>query len=162
MQAIVCVSKNWGIGRDGSLLFHLSGDLKRFRELTLGKTIVYGIRTLATFPNQQPLPDRNNVVLTHRLTPIPGALLAHTGAEAVALAGDDAFVVGGASVYTQMLPYCKRVLVTKVDAEVKADSYFINLDAHPDWRVEREGETMEENGLRFRYVDYARVQPWPA
>lgn len=156
MQAIVCISENWGIGRDGRLLFHLSADLKRFRELTTGRTVILGSRTLATFPGGKPLPNRRNIVLTRSETPIEGAELAHTVDDALALAGPDAVVIGGASVYTLLLPYCERVCVTKVFDAPPADSYFPNLDTHPDWRVESESEAMEENGLKFQYVDYVK------
>ncbi len=156
MQAIVCVSQNWGIGRDGQLLFRISADMKRFRELTVDKTVVLGSRTLATFPGGKPLANRRNIVLTRSEAPIPGAELAHTVDEALALAGPDAVVIGGASIYTLLLPHCERVLVTKVDALPEADSFFPNLDTHPDWRMERESEPMEESGLTFRFVDYVR------
>ena len=156
MQAIVCVSENWGIGRDGRLLIRLSADLKRYRALTTGKTVILGSRTLATFPGGKPLPNRRNVILTRSESPIEGAELAHTADEARALLSDDAIVIGGASVYTLLLPYCDRVLVTKVFDAPQADSFFPNLDAHPDWRVASESGVMEENGLKFRYVDYVR------
>ncbi len=156
MQAIVCISENWGIGRDGQLLFRISADLKRFRELTLGKTVLLGSRTLATFPDGKPLPGRRSIVFTHSTDPIEGAELAHTVEDALALAGDDAVVIGGASIYMLLLPYCDRVRATKVFAAPKADSFFPNLDAHPDWRMESESEIMEENGLRFQYVDYVK------
>lgn len=156
MQAIVCVSQNWGIGRDGRLLFRLSADLKRFRALTAGKTVIYGSRTLLTLPGEKPLPDRRSVVLTHSHAPIDGAETAHSIEEALTLAGPDAIVIGGASVYTLLLPYCDRVLVTKVEASPEADSFFPNLDTHPDWRVERESEMLEESGVRFHYVDYIK------
>lgn len=156
MQAIVCASENWGIGRDGQLLFHLSADLKRFRALTLGKTVLLGSRTLATFPGGKPLPDRRCVVFTRGSDPIEGAETAHTVDEALALAGDDAIVIGGASIYTLLLPRCERVKVTKVCAAPQADSFFPNLDTHPDWFVESESEWMEEDGLKFRFVDYVK------
>ena len=156
MQAIVCVSENWGIGLDGDLLFRISADMKRFKELTVGKTVIYGSRTLKTFPGGKPLPNRRNIVLTHSEEPIEGAELAHTPEEAAALAGDDAIVIGGASVYTQMRPYFDRVRATKVFATPDADSFFPNLDKHADWRVEFESEVMEENGLRFQYIDYVK------
>lgn len=156
MQAIVCVSKNWGIGRDGQLLFRISADQKRFRALTVGKTVILGSRTLATFPGGKPLKGRRNIVLTRSEAPIEGAELAHSVDEALSLAGEDAVVIGGASVYTLLLPYCDRVLVTKVDAQCEADSFFPNLDTHHAWRVDSESEVMEENGLTFRYVDYVK------
>ena len=159
MQAIVCASRNWGIGRDGQLLYRLKGDLTRFRELTTGNTVIFGSRTLHTFPGGKPLSGRRNIILTHSNAPIEGAELAHSVRDVVALAGDgdDVFVIGGASVYTMMLPYCDRVLVTRVDAEEDADSFFPNLDNHNDWTLEREEPEIEEGGLRFRYMYYTRT-----
>jgi len=158
MQAIVCVSKNWGIGRDGRLLFHLSADLKRFHALTAGKTVIYGYNTLLTFPGEKPLPERRNILLSRRDISVPGATVAHSIEEAVALAGDDAIVIGGASVYVALLDRCDRVFVTAVDAEREADSYFPDLDHNPAWRRAGESEWFEEKGLRFRYIDYERVE----
>ena len=156
MQAIVCISENWAIGQDEELLFHLSADMKRFKALTVGKTVIVGRRTLNTFPDGKPLAGRRTILLTHSETPVEGAELAHTREEALALAGPDAVVVGGASVYALLLRDCDRVLVTKVFATREADSYFPNLDNHPDWRVESESEIMEENGLKFQYIDYVK------
>lgn len=156
MQAIVCVSETWGIGRDGALLFRLSADLRRFRALTVGKTVILGSRTLKTFPGEKPLPERRSIVLTRSDAPIDGATLAHTREEALALAGDDAIVIGGASVYTLLLPDCSRVLVTKVFAAPPADSFFPNLDNHPDWEKAAASEIMTENDLRYQFIDYIK------
>ena len=156
MTAIVCVSQNWGIGRDGALLFRISADLKRFKALTVGKTVILGRKTLDTFPGGKPLKDRRNIVLSRRELDIPGAEISHSFEEAAALGGDDAIVIGGASVYMALLSRCDRVYVTKVDAAPDADSFFPNLDDNPDWRVASESEVFEENGLKFRFVDYIR------
>ena len=156
MTAIVCVSQNWGIGRDGALLFRISADLKRFKALTVGKTVILGRKTLDTFPGGKPLKDRRNIVLSRRELDIPGAEIAHSFEEAAALGGDDAIVIGGASVYMALLARCDRVCVTKVLADADADSYFPKLDDNPDWRVESESEIFEENGLKFQFVDYIR------
>ena len=156
MTAIVCVSQNWGIGRDGALLFRISADLKRFKALTVGKTVILGRKTLDTFPGGKPLKDRRNIVLSRRELDIPGAEIAHSFEEAAALGGDDAIVIGGASVYMALLDRCDRVCVTKVLADADADSYFPKLDDNPDWRVESESEIFEENGLKFQFVDYIR------
>ncbi len=158
MEAIVCISKNWGIGCDGQLLFHLSADMKRFRSLTVGKTVLLGSHTLATFPGGKPLPDRRSIVFTRSDMHVEGAEVAHTVNDALALAGDDAIVIGGASIYMLLLPYCDRVKVTKVFADPKADSFFPNLDVHPDWRKESEREIMEENGLKFQFIDYVKKE----
>ena len=83
--------------------------------------------------------------------------IARSVGEAAALAGEDAVLMGGAQLYRALLPRCERVLVTQVDAAAEgADAFFPNLDAAPDWTVETVGEWQEENGLRFRYVDYVR------
>ena len=156
MTAIVCVSRSWGIGRDGALLFRISADLKRFKALTVGKTVILGRKTLDTFPGGKPLKDRRNIVLSRRELDIPGAEISHSFEEAAALGGDDAIVIGGASVYMALLSRCDRVYVTKVDAAPDADSFFPNLDDNPDWRVASESEVFEENGLKFRFVDYVR------
>lgn len=156
MQAIVCISENWGIGCDGQLLFRISADLKRFRALTTGKTVILGSRTLATFPGGRPLPNRRNIILTHRDLTVEGAEIAHSVEQAAALAGPDAIVIGGTSVYRAFLPYCDRVFVTAVEACPEADSFFPDLDASPDWMAVQESEMFEENGLRFRYIDYIR------
>lgn len=156
MQAVVCISENWGIGLGDELLFRLSADMKRFRALTIGKTIVVGAHTLKTFPEGKPLAGRRNIILTRSEDPIAGAELAHTREQVLALAGPDAIVVGGASVYALLLPCCERVSVTKVFASPKADSFFPKLDNHPDWRVESQSAPMEENGLRFQYIDYVK------
>ena len=156
MTAIVCVSQSWGIGRDGALLFRISADLKRFKALTVGKTVILGRKTLDTFPGGKPLKDRRNIVLSRRELDIPGAAIAHSFEEAAALGGDDAIVIGGASVYMALLSRCDRVYVTKVDAAPDADSFFPDLDDNPDWRVASESEVFEENGLKFRFVDYIR------
>ena len=157
MTAIVCVSENWGIGRDGALLFRISADHKRFRALTLGKTVILGRKTLETFPGGRPLRDRRNIILSRGALTVDGAEVVHSVAEAAALGGEDAVVIGGASVYAALLDRCERVRVTKVAAAPEADSFFPRLDGDPDWRVERESEVMEENGLKFRYIDYVRI-----
>ena len=149
MPAIVCVSQSWGSGRDGALLFRISADHKRFRTLTVGKTVILGHKPLDTIPGGKPLKD-------HRDLDVPGAEIAHSFDAAAALGGDDAICIGGASVYMALLSRCDRVYVTKVDADPDADSFFPNLDDNPDWRIESESETFEENGLKFRYVDYVR------
>jgi len=118
MQAIVAVSENWGIGKDNELLFRISADLKRFKALTAGHTVVMGRSTLESLPGGKGLPGRRNIVLTsdpHYTA--ENAEVVHNSAAAVFAAGADAFVIGGATVYRQFLSLCDRVYVTKVFAE---------------------------------------------
>lgn len=158
MQAIVAVSRSWGIGKDGQLLFHISADLQRFKALTTGHTVVMGRKTLQSLPGGRGLPNRRSLVLTRqeRFTP-ERAETVHSLAELLALAGDEAFVIGGQEVYEQLLPYCTRAYVTKVFADVPADAFFPNLDEDPLWRAVFTGEMQEENGLIFQYVEYQRA-----
>ena len=158
MYAIAAVDQHWGIGRDNALLFHISADMKRFRALTEGKTVLMGRKTLETLPGGRGLPDRRNLVLTRQESLTPDRVeTVHSPEELLALADSDAFVIGGQEVYTRLLPYCTWVYVTKVFADVPADAFFPNLDKDPHWQVVSVGEPQEEAGLRFQYVEYRRV-----
>ena len=156
MYAIVAVDEKWGIGRDNALLFNLPADLKRFKELTSGHTVLMGRKTLESLPGGRGLPNRRNLVLTRQKRFIPDrAEAVHSLEELLALAGSDAFVIGGQAVYEQLLPHCTRVYVTKVLSEAPADAFFPSLDDDPHWRMVAASEIQEENGLRFQYVEYA-------
>ena len=160
MNAIVAVDANWGIGQGNKLLFTLRGDLKRFRQITTGGTILLGRKTLETFPNGQPLPNRRNVVLTKSThLELEGATVVHTIDELLDSVKDEdpdsVFVVGGGTVYTALLPYCKRVYMTRINATAgDPDTYFPNLDKLPGWEVEKEEPPIVEDGISYRFVDY--------
>ncbi len=160
MNAIVVADRNWAIGRDGGLLFSLPTDMKRFRSLTMGGAVILGRKTLESFPGGRPLPGRKNIVITRQKgLSVEGAAVVSSLAEALDAAGDtppdQIWVIGGGSVYTALLSRCKRVYLTKVDAQAEdPDTFFPNLDKLPGWEVEQESEPVEENGLTFRFVDY--------
>lgn len=155
MFAIAAVSENWGIGKDNQLLFHITADMKRFRQLTLGKTVLMGRKTLQSMPGGKGLPDRRNIVLTgNPAFTAPDTETVNTPVQAVFTAGEDAAVIGGESVYRLLLPLCERVYITKIFAARDADAFFPDLDADPRWQVERESEIFAENGLRYQFVDY--------
>ena len=164
MNAIVAVDKNWAIGCGGDLLFSLPTDMKRFRALTLDGTVILGRKTLDSFPGGKALPRRRNIVITHHadlgrenveIVPSPQAALEL----AAGTDPDKLWVIGGGSVYTALLRQCKRVYLTKVDAAAPgADTFFPNLDKLPDWEVEHEGETVEENGLTYRFIEYVNTK----
>lgn len=158
MQAIVNVTENWAIGRDNGLLYPLKADLRRFRELTMGHAVVMGRRTLESLPGKKGLPGRRNLVLTRDPDfEAPNTETVHTPLQAVFATGAEDFCIGGESVYRALLPACDRVFVTRVlETAEDADAFFPNLDEDPEWRIERESEILEENGVRFRYVDYVR------
>ena len=112
MNLIVAVDEKWGIGKDGGLLAHLPEDMKYFRETTRGRTVVMGRRTLESFPGGQPLKNRVNVVLTSdKNYQVKGTVVVHTIEEMVEelkkYEDEEIFVIGGESIYRQLLPYCK-------------------------------------------------------
>ena len=161
MVAIVAVAENWGIGKDGDLLFSIHQDMRRFRTLTSYMTVIMGRKTLESLPGGKPLPKRRNIVLTSRTEPIDGVELAASIEDALALVQDDPadeiFVIGGGQIYTALLPHCEKVLLTKVFASPEADTFFPNLDSDPAWKISGESEILEEDGLRFQFIDYARA-----
>lgn len=164
MNAIVVVDQNWAIGRGGDLLFSLPTDMKRFRALTLNGTVILGRKTLDSFPGGKPLPKRRNIVITHHTDcDREGIEIVANPDAALELAGDindeNLWVIGGGSIYTALLKRCKRVYLTKVDAEAEApDTFFPNLDKLPGWEVERVSEDIVENGLTFRFMDYVNTK----
>ena len=158
MNAIVVVDANWAIGKDGDQLVYLKEDLKRFRALTTGKGVVLGRKTLATFPGGKPLKNRRNLILSRSMDAAPEGAEVYPSVEALLPnVGEDDFVIGGASVYEQLLPWCSTAYVTHIQAEFPADRFFPDLDADPAWRITEESEAMEHEGLSFRYVTYERV-----
>lgn len=157
MNAIVAVDENWGIGYKGELLARISADLRRFKALTTGHAVVLGRKTLQTFPGGRPLPGRKNLIMSTTMdAPPEGAKVFGTLDELLAYAPEDAFVIGGESVYRALLPYCRRVYVTKIHKAFPRDAVFPDLDALDGWRVTETGETLEENGLAFSYVTYEK------
>jgi len=159
MQAIAAVDERWAIGKDGGLLCHISADLRRFKELTLGHPVILGRKTLATFPGGRPLPGRRNLVLSRSPAfTVEGAEVFHTLEALLAQAPADSFVIGGESVYHSLLDACDQVYVTKIMSTFPADAFFPNLDANPDWEPSETGPLQEEKGLQFRYVTYKRVK----
>ena len=164
MNAIVVVDKHWAIGCDGGLLFSLPTDMKRFRSLTLNGTVILGRKTLDTFPGGRPLPKRRNIVITHNVDfDREGCEIAASLEAALELAAgtpdDQLWVIGGGSVYTALLPRCKRVYLTKVDAAAKeADTFFPNLEKLPGWEIESVSEPVEENGVTYRFIDYLNTR----
>ena len=161
MNAIVAVDATWAIGCQGDLLFSLPTDMRRFRTLTMGGTVILGRKTLDSFPGGKPLPKRRNIVITRNPDlAVEGAEIAASPEEALALAQGDEniWVIGGGSVYTALLSQCKRVYLTKVDqAAENADTFFPNLDKLPNWKVEKRSEPVEENGLTYRFIDYVNT-----
>lgn len=164
MNCIVNVDENWGIGKENQLLVAISADLKRFRELTTGKAVILGRKTLATFPGGKPLKNRVNFVLsTDQSLVIEGAEVVHDVPQLLErckqFASEDVCVIGGASVYELLLPYCQTAQITKTLQSFDADRFFPNLDKLPGWHITWQSDIQEENDVRFQYVDYANYAP---
>ena len=159
MELIVAVYDDWGIGCCGTQPVALSVDRKFFRETTKGAMVIVGRKTLADFPGGRPLPNRVNVVLTRQDTSIDGVVVCHSPEEAVALAktAQRAMVIGGGSIYRQMLPYCDTAYVTKVHACPPSDTFFPNLDQDPQWKPEEILLSGEENGIKYEMCLYKRI-----
>ena len=158
MELIVAVYDDWGIGKDGTQPIALSNDRKFFREMTRGAMVIAGRRTVADFPGQKPLPGRVNVVLTRQGGEIPGFTVCASVEEAVALAQTTqrAMVIGGGSIYKQMLPYCDTAYITKVHVTPESDTFFPNLDADSQWTLEQVLQSGDENGIGYEMLLYKR------
>lgn len=158
MELIVAVYDDWGIGKDGTQPIALSADRKFFRETTRGCMVIVGRRTIADFPGQKPLPGRVNVALTRTAREIPGFTVCASPEEALSLAktADRAMVIGGGSVYRQMLPMCDTAYVTKVHCTPESDTYFPNLDEDENWQLAEIIQSGEENGFRYDICLYKK------
>jgi len=142
----------------------ISADLKRFRQLTTGRTVILGRKTLDTFPSGRPLKNRRNLILSGNPNyAVEGAEVVHSLEELKAAIQPDepVSVIGGASIYELLLPYCSKARITKTLLTVPADRFFPNLDELSGWRVAEASEVLEENGIRFQYVDYVNDNPLP-
>ncbi|MBQ7847619.1 MAG: dihydrofolate reductase [Clostridia bacterium] len=171
MKLVVAVDKDWGIGYKGGLLASVRADLAHFKELTMGKTVILGSKTLATFPGGKPLKGRTNVILSRRADFSPeGAVVVHSFEELLTYVQthpeEDFLVIGGSSVYNLLLPYCDTAYVTVFDKRfARKDAYFTNLDTDRHWRCVSVGErqystkeTDSEDGIPFYFTEYRRVK----
>ena len=158
MDLIVAVYDDWGIGKDGTQPIALSTDRKFFRDMTRGAMVIVGRRTIDDFPGKKPLPGRVNVALTRSDMEIPGFTVVHSPEEAARLAkgAEKAFVIGGGSVYNQMLSLCDRAYVTKVHVTPESDTFFPNLDADPAWELSEILQNGEEDGIAYEMCVYIR------
>jgi dihydrofolate reductase len=163
MNAIVAVDRNWAIGNQGQLLVSIPNDHKMFRKETLNKVILYGRKTLETFPMSQPLDRRRNIILSRNPEfSVKNAEIARSVEEALSMVKDvpeeDVYVIGGATIYKEFLPYVDTVHVTRVDYSYAADAWFPNLDEDPDWEVTAESDEQTYFDLPYTFVKYERIR----
>ena len=158
MELIVAVYDDWGIGQDGTQPVALSADRKFFRETTRGAMVIVGRRTVEDFPDQKPLPGRENVMLTRTKRAYPGFTMAASPEDAaeIAKSAERAMVIGGGSIYRQMLPLCDTAYVTKVHIKPESDTFFPNLDEDGDWVLAEILQSGEENGVSYEMCLYKR------
>lgn len=161
MNIIVAADSNWGIGNHNSLLVQIPRDQKMFREMTMGKVVVMGRKTLESLPQKQPLKNRTNIILTtdHNYK-AKDAILVHSIDELLEelkkYKDEDIYIAGGESIYRQMLPYCNVAHVTKIDYAYQADTYFPNLDEIPEWHITADGEEQTYFDLEYVFLKYER------
>ncbi len=161
MNMIVAVDNNWAIGNKGGLLVRIPNDHIMLRQETLGKVVVIGRKTLETFPQGKPFPDRTNIILSANINyRVKDADVVHNLEELLEelkkYNDDDVYVIGGESVYRMMLPYCDVIHVTKIDHDYEADAYFPNLDMLKEWEITAEGEEQTYFDIAYEFVKYER------
>lgn len=157
LNLIAAVARDGGLGWQGDLLFSIPEDLRRFKALTMGKTVVMGRGTLDSLPGGRPLRGRRNLVLTHdKAFHREGAETFHSLESLLAAlpAKDEAWVIGGAAVYEALLPYCGALYLTEVDAAPPADRFFPTLGG--DWRLTEATAWQVSAGLPYRFCRYER------
>lgn len=158
MKAILHADNEWGIGKNNELMFSIPLDMKFFRETTINKVVVMGNNTLKSFPNSKPLKNRVNIVLSRSENSRDDCVMVKSlnelFGELKKYNDDDVYVIGGASIYKMLLPYCSEVLVTKVDAVGGADTFFENLDNNKDFKLVYQSEPMETNGYTIKFTTY--------
>jgi len=161
MNLIVAVDQNWGIGKDGALLCSIPGDLKYFKAKTTGKVVVMGRSTLESMPNGKPLPNRTNIVLTRRTDfEVEGAIIVHDMEELKyeinKYVADDVFIIGGASVYNELIESCDTLYITKIYHTFDSDVKIKNVDEMPQFKVAWKSDIWEENGFNYQFFEYKR------
>ena len=163
MDLIVAVDQAWGIGKNNDLLFHVPEDMRFFRKMTSGHTVVLGRKTLESFPGGKPLPNRRHIVLTREASlDAPDVEIVHSLRELLEkleTVRGEVFLIGGASLYKQLYRHCKNAYVTKILADGEAELFFPDLDNDPFFRLAEEGEVQTSaSGLSFRFLRYENVK----
>ena len=161
MNLIAAVDKNWAIGRNNKLLVSIPDDMKFFRETTTGKVVVMGRKTLESFPGKNPLINRVNIVLTgDRSYQADGAVIVHDmeelHEELKKYPSEDIYVIGGESIYKQLLDECDVAHITKIDFAYEADAWFPNLDEKEAWVVTADSEEQTYFDLEYHFYKYEK------
>lgn len=161
LSLIAAVGSDWGLGKDGELLFSIKEDMQFFRRTTTGNVVVMGRKTLESFPNQKPLKNRVNIVLTkNKNYKAEGAVVVNSTKELFSelekYADRELFCIGGGEIYALLLPYCETAYITKVNAEKEADTFLENLDKAPSWELLECGEVQKNENYTFSFCKYVK------
>ena len=161
--SILNADNKFGIGKKNGLLFSLPLDMEFFRKTTLNHTVAMGENTLLSFPHQKPLKNRVNIVLSSEKD-YEGTICFHNFDEFInelvkRSKKEDVYIIGGASIYKQTLPYVDKILLTKVEEDGGAEVFFDNLDELPNWNMIQESEPEDDNGFKIRFTIYKNSNP---
>lgn len=162
MNLIAAVDENWAIGKDNHLLVSIPMDRKYFRELTTGKVVVMGRKTYESLPNGQVLSDRTNIILTHNPNyQVKDAIAVHSLEELRSrleqYSSEDVYVIGGESVYRQLINECDVAHITKISYAYDADAWFPNLDKRPEWTITGDSEEQTYFNVEFYFYRYEKL-----
>lgn len=163
MKAIVAVDLNWGIGFKGKLLQRIPEDMEFFKQMTLGKVVIMGRETFESLPGKEPLKDRINIVLSKDKKFANENVTICRSTDELFLElkkynDDNVFVIGGESVYTQLLPYCTEAYVTKIHNSYVADKFFCNLDKEERWETLSIGDLKTYKDIQFKFTKYMKTK----
>lgn len=164
ISAIVCVDKNWGIGYQGRLLANIPEDMKFFKDMTMNGMVIMGRKTYESLP-KRPLPNRTNVVITSEENKTSDAAetfyvsieFAKTYLSTLPKTTCERYIIGGGQIYKELLPYCDKVYVTKINHSYEnVDTYFPNLENDEEWEMTVDGEEKEYYGIKYKFCVYEK------
>lgn len=162
IKAIVAVTRDWCIGKDNGLLFHLPRDLEFFKIHTKNSVMLVGRKTLESFPGSKPLKNRSTICLCSEINKRDDCYCVHSFEEALKLIKElsktqDVWICGGQSIYEKFISFCDTVWVTKIDADGKGDAFFPNLDLRADFKLVWESDPELDNGYVIKFCEYEKV-----
>lgn len=164
MNMIAAIDSLGGIGMNGNMLYHIPEDLRYFKQMTYGKVVVMGHSTLKSLPGAGPLAGRTNIVLTRNTElAADNCIICHSLNDLWKILtpydSDNVFVIGGESIYAQLMDYCAKAYITKIHQSKPADRFFPDIDNAANWALALESEIKENNGIRFSFREYVNQDP---
>ncbi|HYE82497.1 MAG TPA: dihydrofolate reductase [Clostridia bacterium] len=159
MKAIVAVDLDWGIGYKGCLLQRIPGDMKFFKQMTLGKVVIMGRETFESLPGKEPLTDRINIIMSRKECFGDDRIIVCHSLDEIfheieKYKSEDVFVIGGESVYTQLLPFCTEAYITRIENRYTADKFFTDLDKDPSWELTSVSDPQVYKDISYRFTKY--------